>query len=727
VYVPYHTHTTYSIADGIASSQEYLDYASGWLKALAITDHGNCYGWVEHTQMCLEYGVKPIIGIEAYMLHDDPKDTTHLVIIVLNETGYNNLLYLVKESYRYKYYKPRILYTDLFKHNEGLLLTTACRGGILKPYLEGDKDIAVKRFNAYKEVFGDRFKGEIQPAYEENQRKLNEFVLELFDEHNVYCATDSHYVTSDDHKLHSLIKDELLMPTKRKDAPSRAYENYYYLWTYDQLMSYEGIPRFAIDNTNQLLELVEFELALNKPFMPHIELDNDYTEYTKLSELVYEQLPVLIPGCDKRYYERLDYELSVIKANGTAPYFLLNYNIFKEFRRRGILYGPRGSACGSLVAYCLQLHDIDPIKHNIMFERFMTPGRKSLPDIDYDFYNTDRDRAFKIVEEMYGKENVARIATFQRLKLKSTIQVVGKTFEIDQRDIKALSNKAADVTSYDELLAKTDLPLELANKSAEHKRWIEYIRVISDMNIPKNDGLHACGCVITSQPTHTLWPVMIRDGLTAVQYDMESIEAAGGVKMDFLGLNSLYAIRTGLHMLGIKIADIPTDDMAIYNFIIKDSMVGFFQAKNRMMKKLIRDMKPHNLNDLAAAVASFRPAVLKHGLDQLYIKRKNGEEPVDYIHPDLEPVLKHTYGIFLYQDNVLGACRAIGMTDLEADKVRKALGKKKHDVVVKLKELFYKKAEQKGWSAEVINRVWEILESGTSYGFNYCYYVRRRG
>jgi len=748
----------YSIADGIATSEQYVNRAKQLnIKALGIADHGNCYGWIAHTKACIEGGIKPIIGIEAYVLDqqdmtnaegkviktegDNPKDSGgHAVIIVLNQQGYSNLMHLIKDSYSHFHRHARISSAELFKHNEGLLVTTACVGGIFNKLLHSEKptDIDIneadRRFDVWYKVFGDRLKGEVQPAYNDVQRECNRWVERHFDMSNIWCATDTHYVMPGDNVFQSTIKAMV-------SESYKGYEDYYYLWPYDDLVTYDDIKQEYVDNTNQLLELVDFQIKLDTPMMPDVilpmgrnnhMLPNTYDTY--LYQLAFDGLKRRKPGYSYTYAKRLLYELQVMKDNHTASYLLMNYQIFKRLREQGIVYGPRGSACGSLVAYCLYLHDIDPLEHNIMFERFMTPGRKSLPDIDYDFYTPDREIAFKTLKEMYGDDSVSRIATFNRLRLKSSLLKIGKRYEINAQDIKACSDAVKygaeeGSTSFAQMKremnkkAGRDLLEEIKRKDGNSTKWLEDVERVCELNLPISQGIHACGCVITSKerPVNMTWPVLYKDGDMAVQYDMEDIEAAGGVKIDFLGLSSLYPINTMLRLLELKASQIPLDDPEVYKFIQHDSMFGLFQAKNYNMKKLIRDIKPTQLSDLALAVAAFRPAVLTEGLHERYINRKNGTEAVEYPHPDLEPVLKGTYGVFIYQDHILGACKTIGMTDMEADKVRKATAKKKPEEVKKLKKMFEEKARSHGWDGISIDRVWDIIKAAAGYGFNFSH------
>lgn len=776
-YFPYHMHTMYSIMDGISTSEQYAQKASEMgIKTLGITDHGNCHGWIDHTRACLEHDIKPVIGIEAYVWDERDGATDrggHCVILVMNKEGYHNLLYLIDKSYSYQYFNPRIPVNLLFKHNAGLMVTSACRGGIFSKMIiaEPSQDPHT-RYIEWLSVFGDRLKGEIQPPYNDIQKVCNDWIRTHFaNESNIVCATDSHYLTKGDNKLQSAVRSMII-------DKFEGYEDYYHMWLYDELVSFNDVNKRYVDNTLIMAEQCNFVLQLDNPKMPDVDIslkddkgdtikDEDGkpvvedTYDTRLFQLAFAGLNKRLPGHGKVYIDRLDYELSVIRDNHTAPYLLMNHLIFEKMRSKGIVYGPRGSACGSLVAYCLFLHDIDPIEHRIMFERFMTPGRKSLPDIDYDFYTPDRDKAFQVLRDEFGDESVSRITTFTRLRLKSALQKIGKAYEIDKEDIKFLSDlvkykKPGDDTNEDEanLDAFTQLcedadkkkPCVIAGyrgKGPNYISWLDNTQRLCELDLPSTHGIHACGCVVVSKGTSIsgIWPVLYQNGMMAVQYDMSAIEAAGGVKMDFLGLSSLYPINVALRSLELKPAQIPLDDPEVYRFIRRDSMVGLFQAKNFSMKQLIRDINPTQLSDLALAIAAFRPAVLKAGLDKVYVERKNIYEAHKlecmkngtyrenlpypevniYPHPDLESVLRDTFGVFIYQDHILGACKTIGMSDLEADKVRKATAKKKPEEVAKLYELFNERATQKGWSQEVIANVWSVIEAAAGYGFNFSH------
>ena len=749
MYVPYHQHTSFSIADGVATSEGYVERANELgLKALGISDHGVCHGWVSHTKACNEGGIIPVIGIEAYVLDIGAKSDDrggHCVIIVLNETGYNNLLYLVDKSYSNFYFKPRIPADLLFLRNEGLLVTSACRAGIFGKhildkegnYIPSGEEIAETRYKAWHNVFGDRLKGEVQPEYDvkNNQYYCNQFIRRVFKPENIWFASDSHYVYKGENDLQNAMKSAI----SEEFSP---YEDYYYLWSYEEACNATGIRKEDVDNTNELLERVKFKLVLDTPKLPAIVIPNDEEEIgptghdynTYLHKLSFTGLRERIQGYGEVYNKRLQYELKVMKDNGTASYLVMNYDVFRELRRQGITYGPRGSACGSLVAYCLYLHDIDPIRHNIMFERFMTPGRKSLPDIDYDLYTPDRDRAFQILKDMYGEDSVSRIVTFHRFMLKSSLQAIGRHYKIDKADVKLLSEyvkfeKDSDKSAFEQfrqnviLEEGSDIIEDYKRRDTNYRLWLTNVEKICELELPSTLSIHACGCVVTSRekPIAQTWPVCYKDGQIAVQYDMEDIEAAGGVKIDLLGLSSLYPINMALKALELKPSQIPTDDPAVFDFIQNDSMTGLFQAKNFNMKKLIRDIKPVALRDLALAVAAFRPAVLHSGLQNTYVSRKNGEELVTYPHPDLAKVLEDTYGVFIYQDHILGACKAVGMTDMEADEVRKATAKKKPEKIKALKGLWLEKTKAKGWTVETSEQVWRIIEDAAGYGFNFSH------
>lgn len=733
MYVPYHMHTKYSVGDGAATSKAYVKKCKqNGIKALGVTEHGNCFSWIEHAEACQEEGIKPLLGMEAYTfdkytsLYKKPGTVgDHAVLIAMNDVGYKNILLLAdKSTQTLRKKKPHIPKELILEHNEGLIMTTACRSGVLAGMLLNNLN-PYDRVREYEDAFKDRLFYEIQPSYEPEQRIINDWIIEHCPKDRITVATDSHYVNDDDWEIQKVVKYIV-----SKMGPM---ERHYHLWTYDELVNWEEpIPRYAIDNTNKISDMVDFVIPMGHHVFPKVDIDDDYrSEFSYLSYLAKKGLMERVPCVSKTYIDRLEYELSVIKGNGTAPYFIMNYNIFNNIRNAGIIYGPRGSACGSLVAFCVYIHDIDPIKHGIMFERFMTPGRKSLPDIDIDFCKEDRPQVIQIVKDMYGEDNVSRIISFSTLKLKAVIRDTASPLDIDKKDVEDLKSKVKtddegnEISYADLTIVAKELIDNFKTKGDNYTQWLKYIETLAGIDALKSESMHACGIIVSPCVASNLWPVTVNDNKgvlqQVVQFNMESIEKAGGIKMDFLALDTLTLPRIALSYIGINANDIPLNDGKVYEFMSKDSLHGIFQAASFGMKDLIRDMKPHCLNDLAVATAAYRPAVLKLKLEQAYIERKNGSAPVTYLHQDLEKVLKDTYGIFLYQDHTLQTCKLIGMNDQEADDIRKAASKKKYDKMKTLKVKFMEKATTHGWDKTSSNNVWEVFEKGASYGFNFSH------
>lgn len=741
-----HCHTQYSLLDGAARIKNLVAKAASLeMPAIAITDHGNLFGVPEFYTTARKNGVQPIIGCEFYVtpsgMHDK-KDRTryHQVLLAKNEEGYRNLIRLSSLSYTDGYYyKPRLDKEALRKYSAGLVATTCClQGEVLQTILKKGEDEARKVFETYLDIFGDDYYIEIQDHEIPEQKRCNHVLLKWADEYNVkvIATNDVHYVEQAD----AAAQDVLLCLQTGKDLydPNRMrFENdQFYMKTFPEMQAtlYELEPRIrdtSLYNTREIADKCNFELEMGKLLMPHYPIpavfNNDMDAYLK--HLVFE-------GARRRYgelrqevVERLNHELGIIKKMGYAGYFLIVQDFTTAARDLGVSVGPgRGSAAGSAVAYCLGITNIDPLHYDLLFERFLNPERVSMPDIDIDFDDRGRGKVIDYVVQKYGRESVCQIITFGTMGAKSVIRDVSRVLSIPLAEADRIAKLIPEgpKVNLDSALAEVAEFRALQNDSNEQIRnLMHYAKVLEGS--ARHTGVHAAGVIIAPGKVSEYVPVSVAkskgDEVVTTQYDGKWVEDFGLLKMDFLGLKTLTVLDDALRLikenrgLEIDLDAIPLDDQPTFELFQRGETVAIFQFESSGMREWMRKLRPTSVDDLIAMNALYRPGPMD--LIPNYIARKHGTEQVDYPHPMLEDVLRPTFGIPVYQEQVMQMAQVMGGYSLGgADLLRRAMGKKKVKEMDKQRVIFVQGAMERGVEEKTAHEVFDMMAKFAGYGFN---------
>ncbi len=734
-----HVHSEFSLLDGLGRITELVDAAAQHgMDSLAITDHGALYGAVAFYQAAKNKGIKPILGIETYVARRSMTDKEgkadsqpfHLILLAQDWTGYQNLCRLATDAHLDGYYyKPRIDREYLARHSSGLIGLSACLSGEVAKALEVDDwELARKVAGEYGDILGkDRFFLELQDHGMPEQQRLNEQLIRLAPEVGLplVVTNDLHYVRQDQSEAHDVLLcvgtgNNLDTPNRMKfDTPE------FYVKSAAQMAALFPDQLDAIRNTRRIAEMTDITLPLGQLRIPHFPVPDGHTVESWLREECQR-------GLERRYgtvtpdlQQRLDYELGVIIAMGYAAYFLIVADFIDFARREGIQTTCRGSAPGSIVTYTLGITPVDPILYQLPFERFLNPDRVTMPDIDVDFEDGRRDEVIAYVGRKYGQDHVAQIITFGTMLARAAIRDVGRVLghsygEVD-RVAKAIPNQLG--IKLDEALTISPALREQVDADPGVARIIDFARHLE--GVARNASTHAAGVVISREPLTELMPLQKAtnsDGLMT-QYEMHAIEALGLLKFDFLGLSNLTILRQAVDMvqanrgIAIDLDAIPLDDAKTFELLASGETTGIFQLESAGMRRYIRDLRPTSVYDLAAMVALYRPGPMDN--IPSYIRRKHGQEPVTYLHPLLEPYLEKTYGIFVYQEDIMSAAIALGgFTGPEADTLGYAIRKKKSAVLRAQKERFVTQAAERGVPARTIDAVFTAFEPFERYGFN---------
>ncbi|HYA11462.1 MAG TPA: DNA polymerase III subunit alpha [Thermodesulfovibrionales bacterium] len=743
-FVPLHLHTEYSLLDGAMRIKELVEQAGAFrMPAVAITDHGNLFGAVEFYRRVVKAGIKPIIGCEVYIAPGsrfEGKNTSHMdeasfhfILLARDNTGYRNLVNLVTKAYTEGfYYKPRIDIDLLTQHSEGLIGLTSCLKGEVPYFLQrGMIDKAKEKALQYREILGhENFYIEVQDNGLPEQEDVNKRLIELARELHlgIVATNDCHYMRREDSKAHDILLCIQTGTTVKDENRLRFNSDSFYFKSPEEMKNaFKDIPE-AILNTRAIAERcnVEFRLGLN--LLPVYTMEDRQRPDTLLEKLALEGLLHKCgPEPKEIYRERLRKELDIIKKMGYASYFLIVWDFISYAKKKGIPVGPgRGSAAGSLVSFCLGITDIDPVKYNLLFERFLNPERISMPDIDVDFCKDRRSEVIHYVAEKYGKDHVAQIITFGTMAARAAIRDVGRALDFPYAEvdrIAKLTPNTPNITIEDTLKAEPQLK-DLYDNNPKIKELLDIAMRLEGLS--RHASTHAAGVVISPEPLTTYMPLYKNpvDGTITTQFDMNSIEKIGLLKFDFLGLKTLTVIEKTLKYIkengkDLSLKEISFEDKKTYELLSSGHTTGIFQLESAGMRDLLVKMAPNRFEDLIAIVALYRPGPMGSGMIDDFIKRKKGQIPVKYELPQLKEFLSETHGIILYQEQVMNlANRLANFTMGQADILRKAMGKKKPEEMEKLKEAFIQGARSNGISEKKATRLFDLMTFFAEYGFN---------
>ena len=740
-----HVHTEYSLLDGAIDLEQLVDHAKKeGLKALAITDHGNIFGAVKFFQLCKKAGIKPILGMEAYITENVDAKTVdnkyyHTILLVQNDIGYKNLCKLISFSYQQGFYfKPRIDYEQLEKYSEGLIVTSACLGGNLNRLLQSDqKDKAIELIEWHLKIFGkDRYYLEVQPEDQHDQVVYNQQLYELskITGAKLVAATDCHYLNLDDHEAHEIML--ALQTGKKWDDPTRFTfgECRAYMRSEAEMLTIFKDHEDAVYNTGVIADMCNFDFVTDKLFFPAFKIPDGKTDVQYFRELCLRGLDKLIannridPAKKDLYLERLTLEMDLIVNMGFVGYFLIVSDFIMWTRAQDIPVGPgRGSAAGALVAWCLEITNIDPLEYNLLFERFLNPERISMPDIDIDFCIEGRETVINHIKDQYGHDKVCQIITFGTMMAKGVIKdvarVLGLSFE-DSNMITSLIPEQLKITLHEALELEPRLQAMIdTNPAIKHLFDIAF----KLEGITRHASKHAAGIVITPLPVDEMLPLYIpaKTNELVAQYAMTELESIGFLKIDLLGLKNLTLIKKAVNLIKknhgvvLNIDLLPLKDSKTYELIQAGKTSGVFQLESSGLKDVLRKLKPTCFEDIIAVTALYRPGPLGSGMVDDFILRKHGKQKIEYLFPELEPVLSETYGVIVYQEQVMKISSTIAGYSLgESDILRRAMGKKKADVMAEQKILFVQKAKERGFKVATSEKLFDLMAYFAGYGFN---------
>jgi DNA polymerase-3 subunit alpha len=755
-FVHLHCHSEYSLLDGANRIDDLIRRAVEFEQpALAITDHGNLHAAWEFQEKARAQGIKPIIGMEAYVAPGDrrvrsratPGDRSyyHLVLLARDLTGYRNLIKLSSLAYTEGFYgKPRVDRELLEKYNEGIIVSSACMAGeVARHLLDGRHDDAKEAAEWYANVFKDRYYLEVQAHEAGEQKKLNAEVFKLAKKLNlpVIATNDSHFLREEDHDAHDVLLC-IGLKKDRLDDNRMKYDRGLYFKSAPEVRAHFHDRPDVLTNTLAIADAAGFAFE-KKYYLPSFPLPKGAkTENALLVKLATEgAFERYAPGAKKlpgNVQERLDFELGVIVKTGYAGYLLIVADFIRAAREKGIPVGPgRGSAAGSLVAYCLRITDVCPLKFDLLFERFLNPERVSMPDIDVDFCEERRGEVIDYVREKYGRECVGQIITFGTLKSRAAIKDIGRVLGFTPAETDAIAKLIPNQPNFSltvkEAIEKVPEVRKLYEGDERHQQLLDFAIALEGLS--RHAGIHAAGIVIAPGPLDEYVPVCTQDSkgsgsegderVVVTQYDMNALEKAGMLKMDFLGLTTLTIIHDALETVKARGRDvpdldtIPLDDEATFRALRAGRTAGVFQFESPLATDIVRSMRADCFDDLVATNALMRPGPLDAGMHKVYTRRKRGEEPVSYALPELEEILASTYGVITYQEQVMRiAQRLAGISLAEADVLRKAVGKKDAELIRKEIGKFADKAIARGYDKKIIGDLSDQIETFGRYGFN---------
>ena len=738
-----HVHSHYSLLDGLSKIPDLLDYTKELgMDAVAVTDHGVLYGNIQFYKEAKKRGIKPIFGMEAYIaarsMHDKQPGIDdkryHLTLLAKNNTGYKNLIQLSSKSHLEGfYYKPRVDKKLLREYSAGLIALSGCLNGeISRAILSGNKSEAESLIAEYTDIFGkENFYLELQhhPNIPE-QIKLNSELKKLGKKLSleVVATQDSHYLRPEDAEAQDIL---LAIQTGDKTTDEKRGltmkdEDFSLKSPQEMAEAFKDIPS-ALENTQKIADMCDVDIELGKYQLPYFEVPKGKTQDKYLRELCEKGLVIRYGSKYKesKVRERLNYELDVIKKTGFASYFLIVQDFVNWAKSKGIVVGPgRGSAAGSIASYLLNITDIDPLKYDLIFERFLQIDRNELPDIDIDFADTRRDEVLEYVSKKYGRENVAQIITFGTMAARAAVRDVGRALNYPYEFCDKVAKTVPLMMNFEQALRESQEFALLYQGDRDARRLIDTARKLE--GVARHASTHACGVVITKEPLTNSVPLQLSSQSSTAQisqYEMHAIEDLGLLKMDFLGLKNLTIIENAREQIKraygkeIKMDEIPLDDEKTLDLFRQANTVGIFQLESAGMRRYLKELQPNAFEDIIAMIALYRPGPMELIPD--FINRKHGKTQISYLHPDLEPILKSTYGIAVYQEQVLQIARELaGFTYAQADVLRKAIGKKIKELLDEQREKFVRGMMERGIQKATAEQLFHFVEPFARYGFN---------
>ncbi|MBI5127756.1 DNA polymerase III subunit alpha [Candidatus Roizmanbacteria bacterium] len=752
-FVHLHLHTGYSLLDGMCRIDDVIEKAKQLnMPAVAITDHGALYGAFKFYTKAIESGIKPIIGVEAYKAKNSrldkkngvDRDQYHLTLLSKNLTGYKNLIKLVTAAHlEGYYYKPRIDFELLEKYHEGLIVLSGCLNGEISSLLrENQTNQAEIILQKYLSIFKDDFYLEIQRhPNSPDLDKVNIQLIKLSRKFGVplVATNDVHYLDEEDAYAQEIllcIQTQHTIVEKNRPMSMIDIPDYYFKSIAEMKGLFIDLPE-AVENTVKIAEKCQLEIPLGKWILPDFKTPKDESVNSYLGELVKSRIGRVASYDQKMVEKRIDYELKIITSKGYSTYFLIVQDFVNWAKKQGVAVGPgRGSVAGSLVAYILGITDINPIDYNLPFERFLNPERPTPPDIDIDFADIRRDEVLNYVTKKYGEDKVAQIITFgrmeARLAARDVARALGLSYSQGDRIAKMIPFGKQGFAMTISAALEESAQLKFAYQTEpEVKKVLDVARRIE--GLPRHSSVHAAGVVISDKPMTEYVPLQrdSKEGKIITQYDMYCLDlnavsnqkAVGLLKVDFLGLRNLTIIEEALKYVSritgkkIDIHQVPLDDKRAYELIAQGNTVGIFQLESGGMKRLAKDLKPNKISDISAMVALYRPGPMD--LIPLFLEGKKNSKKVKYAHQDLKSILEETYGVLVYQEQVMEiANKLAGYTMSEADNLRMAMGKKKKDLMKKEREKFFQGCFKKGYKKTMVENIWNFMEKFAAYGFN---------
>ncbi|PIX11145.1 DNA polymerase III subunit alpha [Candidatus Falkowbacteria bacterium CG_4_10_14_0_2_um_filter_36_22] len=744
-FVHLHNHSHYSLLDGLSKIDEIIEAAlTDGAPAIGLTDHGTMYGAIEFYQKCRQAGIKPIIGIEAYLAPNsrfdkntksDEHNYYHLLLLAKNNEGYKNLIKLTSIAHLEGfYYKPRIDWEILKKYSQGLIASTACLGGeIPRLILSGKLAKAEKRILEYNDLFGTgNFYLEIMPHLNlEGQAQVNSQLIKFSQKLNIplVATNDAHYLKKEDDEVQDVL---LCLQNKKKkqdsDRMNMTGGNYSLRPGREMAEVFKDVPQ-AVANTLAIAAKCDIEIKLGNIQLPYFIVPAGFNENNYLEKISREGLikryGKKYEGIDNKIKERLDYELAVIKKMGWPSYFLIVADFVNWAKDNGIVVGPgRGSASGSLVCYLTGITNLDPLQYDLLFERFLNPDRISMPDIDLDFADTGRDKVIAYVENKYGEDHVAQIITFGTMAARAAVRDVGRVLDYPYDYCDRLAKMIPMFAKVEQALETVSELKDMYKNDEAARKILDYARKLE--GVARHASTHACGVLITKDKLTEYVPLQYAsssDRSVVSQYSLHPIEELGLLKMDFLGLKNLTIIEQACKIikntrgLEINIDNIPLNDKKTFRLFQGGATTGVFQFESSGMKRYLRELKPTEFEDIIAMVALYRPGPMEWIPD--YIMGKHGKKKPTYLHPILEPILAKTYGVALYQEQVMQMARDLaGFTMAEADVLRKAVGKKIPKLLAEQKEKFIDGCVKNSISSQLAGKIFSFIEPFAGYGFN---------